>query len=202
MAVRYVLIDSELVSAEWHSFLSAARKALVDFRVNEGHRTMARQWWFYRCMQTRRCNNGNLAAFPSPRAPHIRTGRIDHAIDVNGSDALIAYGRRVGVTLTRTVRGESWHLEASAAELRAFHGKSADPLTARERRLVDELARIRRQHGKTWNRAEKARAEEIKAWIRSQRRRIKDEAGRTGWDKANRRARSKALAAAHEGRAR
>lgn len=142
--VRYLSIDGELVSAEWYSFLSAARRDGVAFHVNEGHRTWARQVYFYNCYKCQCCNGGNLAAVPSNNAPHIRTGRIDHAIDVDGSEALIAYGAAHGVKLTRTVRGESWHLEASAEALRAFHAAvpTRDPyaaLTDEERRLVGKL---------------------------------------------------------------
>lgn len=123
MAVTYRMIDSELVSVEWLTFLTRAREAGVRFRINEGHRTFARQLWFWNCMRSRKCNNGNLAARPSPFAPHIRTGRIDHAIDTDELGALIEYGHKVGVRITRTVRGEAWHGEAPAAALRAFHAK-------------------------------------------------------------------------------
>lgn len=201
--VTYRLIDSELVSEEWLTFLTSAREDGVSFRVNEGHRTMARQLWFYNCMRSRKCNDGNLAAFPSPNAPHIRSFRIDHAIDVEsstgGADRLVAYGRKVGMVITRPVRGEPWHLEVSAKALRAFHKKHADPLNERERRLVDELTTIRRNHGKVWNDAEKRRAEEIKEWLRDDRAAIKKAAERTGWERANRRARYAALHVAIEG---
>lgn len=147
MSVTYRLIDSELVSVEWLSFLTKAREAGVRFRINEGHRTFARQLWFWNCMRSKKCNNGNLAARPSPFAPHIRTGRIDHAIDTDELGALIEYGRKVGVRITRTVRGESWHGEAPAADLRAFHTKHNEPTdeekwrASRERRR-DALRRV------------------------------------------------------------
>lgn len=120
MSVRYLSIDAEEVSAEWHTFLTAARADGVRFVLNEGHRTLARQTYFYNCMLTKRCNNGNLAAFPSPTAPHIRTGRIDHALDSDEMGALIAYGRKVGVAISLTVVGEPWHGEAPADQLRQF----------------------------------------------------------------------------------
>lgn len=124
MAVKYRSIDGELVSEHWFAFLSAARKDGVRFEINEGHRTLARQWYFYNCWRTKRCNNGNLAAYPSRNAPHIRTGRQDHAIDSDELQALIDYGRKVGVTILRTVRSESWHGEARASELAAFYKKA------------------------------------------------------------------------------
>lgn len=145
MAVRYRSIDGELVSQEWFVFLNAARRAGVHFEINEGHRTLARQQYFWNCYRCRCCNNGNLAAFPSPVAPHIRTGRIDHAIDSDELSALIAYGARNGVTIRRTVAGESWHGEASAAQLRAFarsHGEDDSPcriLSKGESKLVSKL---------------------------------------------------------------
>lgn len=149
MAVRYLTIDNEFVSRPWHVFLVEARKAGVDFHLNEGKRTLARQAWFYQCWRSQQCNGGNLAAFPSPFAPHIRVGRINHAIDVNGSDALIAFGARNGVTLTRTVAGESWHLEASSAHLRAYAAKHTvdplKPLGREQRRAVGRLFFHRRK---------------------------------------------------------
>lgn len=115
MTVTYVPWGSgDEVSFEWAVFL---RRAVGDGwpgQLTEGHRTMARQMFFW-------THQPPLAAFPSPTAPHIRTGRFDHAIDVIGSDWLIAYGRRHGITLVRTVRGEIWHLEVmNPAALQAF----------------------------------------------------------------------------------
>lgn len=127
MAVKYHSFHGELVSDHWYAFLRAAMRAGVRFWINEGHRTWARQSYFYYCYQTGRCNNGNLAARPSANAPHIRTGRQDHAIDANNLQGLIDFGRRVGVTITRTVRGESWHGEANAAQLAAFYKKHGAP---------------------------------------------------------------------------
>lgn len=203
VAVQYRPFDSELVSVEWLTFLVEARRDGVPFRVNEGHRTWARQEYFYNGWK-RRIPGFNLAAKPSHNAPHIRTGRIDHALDIEnstgGAERLIAYGARNGVTITRPVRGESWHGEASADDLTRFHERHSDPLTSRERRLVNELWKIRDAHGKVWNKAELARAEEIKMWIRRQRGRINDEAGKSGWDKAKRRERYHALIDAYNAR--
>jgi hypothetical protein len=117
MAVRYVSIDNELVSAEWYTLLRACRADGVKFNINEGHRTMARQWYFWNLYKSGR---GNLAAFPSPYAPHIRTGRIDHALDINNAAGVMRWLHKHGVTTARlTVPGESWHVEASADQLRA-----------------------------------------------------------------------------------
>lgn len=120
MAVTYLPIDGELVSKEWRAVLLDMRADGVSFRVNEGHRTMARQWYFWRLY---RSGAGNLAAFPSPFAPHIRTGRIDHAIDFSNDTAVFAWLQNKGLNPRRTVRGESWHIEITASELRAYYAK-------------------------------------------------------------------------------
>lgn len=127
MGVNYVAIDRERVSKEWHSVLIDMRKA-VDFNVNEGKRTMARQWYFWRLYRSGR---GNVAAYPSPIAPHIRVGRIDHAIDFSNDGAVFAWLSAKGLSPVRTVRGESWHIEISAKKLRAYyklHGTDDSPV--------------------------------------------------------------------------
>lgn len=120
MAVTYLPIDGELVSKEWRAILLDMRADGVSFRVNEGHRTMARQWYFWRLY---RSGAGNLAAFPSPFAPHIRTGRIDHAIDFSNDTAVFAWLQNKGLDPRRTVVGESWHIEITASNLRAYYAK-------------------------------------------------------------------------------
>lgn len=120
MKVKYFSIDGELVSEDWFIFLTAARQAGVKYHINEGHRTFARQLYFWNCYKSGKCNNGNLAAFPSNNAPHIRTGREDHAIDSDDLQNIINYGRQNIVTISRTVPGESWHGEANAKQLAEF----------------------------------------------------------------------------------
>lgn len=122
--VRYVPWgNGDELSFEWAVFITVATRSGWPGRINEGHRTMARQWYFW-------THQPPLAAYPSPNAPHIRSGRRDHAIDVNGSDWLIAFGRRHGITLVRTVRGEIWHLEvANPAALYAFAQRHASVIT-------------------------------------------------------------------------
>ncbi len=128
MAVTYKPIDNEEVSAEWYDVLVDMRAAGVKFNVNEGHRTMARQQFFWDLFQAGR---GNLAARPSPNAPHIRTGRIDHAIDFSNDGAVFNWLHNKGLRPARTVSGESWHIEVPASELMAYskaHGGSNSPL--------------------------------------------------------------------------
>ena len=118
--VSYIWIDGERVSKEWGCVLHDMRDDGVVFNVNEGHRTMARQWYFWNGYR-KRLPGFNLAAFPSPFAPHIRTGRIDHAIDFSNDARVFAWLQRKGLNPRRTVAGESWHIEVSAADLRAYY---------------------------------------------------------------------------------
>jgi hypothetical protein len=151
--VKYVLFDGELVSAEWAVVLRDMRADRVAFSLNEGHRTIERQTFFYNCMRCCCCNNCNLAAFPSPFAPHIRTGRIDHAIDFSNPEGVLHWLEAVGLKPTRpagagTSRWENWHIEVDAAALRAYaakHGKTIfDELPHHVARAVRRL--ISRRH--------------------------------------------------------
>lgn len=126
--VKYVLMDGELVSQQWACVLTNIRKAGTYFHINEGHRTLARQSYFWGCYTCQCCNNGNLAARPTPWAPHIRSGRFDHAIDFDNVSGVIAALRQRGILARLTVPGESWHVEADASQLDAYfkaHKKSA-----------------------------------------------------------------------------
>lgn len=126
--VKYVDIDNEKVSAEWYTVLHDMRADGVIFNVNEGHRTMARQTYFYTGW-IRRLPGFAIAAFPSPFAPHIRTGRIDHAIDFSNNVAVYGWLQRKGLQPNRTVRWpdgsvrEPWHIEVNATALRAYAKK-------------------------------------------------------------------------------
>ena len=142
---RYLPIDGELVSAEWHRVLTDMRADGVHFRVNEGHRTFARQWELYRLYRSGR---GNLAAYPSPWAPHIRTGRIDHAIDFSNDAAVFAWLASHGLQPRRTVRGESWHIEVTAARLSAYDRR--EPVLRKgstSREAIKRCQRLLRERG-------------------------------------------------------
>lgn len=124
MGVRYVTIDGEKVSEQWFALLHDIRFIdKVAFHVNEGHRTLARQAYFYALY---RSGKGPIAAVPGPNAPHIRSGRFDHAIDFNNAEGVKEAAAKRGVTLTRTVLNpdgsvrEEWHLEANATELQSY----------------------------------------------------------------------------------
>jgi hypothetical protein len=123
--MKYVLIDGELVSPAWAVVLKDMRKAGVDFGINEGHRTLARQKFFWDCFVCQCCNNGNLAARPTPWAPHIRVGRADHAVDFSNPEAVMSWLHRAGLKPTRpagagTDRWEPWHIEVDRAALMAY----------------------------------------------------------------------------------
>jgi hypothetical protein len=120
MAVRYKTFDGKPVSVAWHRVLTRARANGVRFTVTSGHRTFTQQQYLYDGWKARR-PGFNLAAFPSHSAPHIRTGRPDHAIDF-GPDPqavqrLLKYlnSRALGGRLT--VPGEWWHVEVNNGRL-------------------------------------------------------------------------------------
>lgn len=128
MAVKYVPFDGEQVSVEWSVVLHDMRGDGVAFRVNEGHRTWARQTYFRWLYD--HVPGSALAAKPSANAPHIRTGRIDHAIDFNNAAAVILWLRGNGIRCSLPVVGESWHIEVDVQDLVAYakvHGNS-DPV--------------------------------------------------------------------------
>lgn len=125
MAVKYVDYYGHLVSQEWDIVLRAADRAKVKFHLNSGHRTMAEQRKLFN--QNMRMVHGQwvprpgrpLTAIPSPTAPHIRIGRIDHALDIDapGVDKFIKFCAKHGLKLRKTVPGEAWHVEADANQL-------------------------------------------------------------------------------------
>jgi hypothetical protein len=199
MAVTYVRFGGHTVSQEWATVLTAARGA-VAFMLDSGHRTMAEQEGLY---ENYLRVGHPLAAKPSATAPHIRSGRFDHAVDVNARDGgagrLAGWLHEQGCHPGFPVRGEPWHIELGAAELRTLAGKLADPLrryTAAERRLIREYDQLKRA------RRDRKRRSQLRALMKAQRKRIWRAAqpraqggdGR-GWDHANRRARYRSLLA-------
>jgi hypothetical protein len=116
---------SERVSEEWWSVLKDMDAEGVPVHVNEGHRTMARQAQLVR-EQGRYPNGvggyGTGAAAPSPSAPHIRLGRVDHAIDFGGDAARIVRElEKRGIKAWRPMSKEPWHVEVDAGDLEAYH---------------------------------------------------------------------------------
>lgn len=118
--------DRERVSVPWYNVLMVLRARGVKFNVNEGHRTMARQAQLVREMGRYpygKAGYGTGAAAPSSTAPHIRVGRIDHAIDAEPGDRVVAELRRLGIDAVRPMSKEPWHIEAPADDLRRVSDK-------------------------------------------------------------------------------
>jgi hypothetical protein len=116
------MIDGKPVSKPWHTVLTHYRRVGGRFTVNSGRRTMREQWALYRAYKA---GTGNLAAYPSPSAPHIAFGRADHAIDVNaldgGAGRMIRWLRANGVKSARLpIAGEPWHVAVDRGELLRF----------------------------------------------------------------------------------
>lgn len=104
--------DGKRVSEPWYALLVACRRDGVSFRLNSGRRTLAEQWRLYRLW---RAGRGARAAYPNPRAPHIRVGSDYHAVDIDavhgGAERVRRWAARKGIVLRYTARGEPWHLE-------------------------------------------------------------------------------------------
>lgn len=144
------------VSAQWAVILTAAQRAGVSIRLNSGQRTFSEQAALYRLYRSGR---GNLAAVPSHSAPHIRTGRQDHALDVDmyagdGVQGLARWLRKQGASVAWTVPGEGWHIETPRRDLARLAKQLDDPLagyTASEARWIreyDRLLRAKRDPGR------------------------------------------------------
>lgn len=147
MTVVYKPIDGEQVSEQWWVILTYLRNVKhVQFHVNEGHRTWARQEELVREKGLWSPSNMHGAAAPSANAPHIRTGRLDHAIDFDNSTAVIYALSQLGVIARRTVPGESWHLEVAASDLvklAAKLGGSSDP-TLKQGQMGPSVVRLKK----------------------------------------------------------
>jgi hypothetical protein len=201
MAVTYRRWDADdRVSEQWHVVLSAANAGGVSFLVTDGHRTMAEQqekWDHYQRFGFPR------AARPSPTAPHIRTGRPDHAIDVNaldgGAGRLAGWLRKRGAHATFPVVGEPWHIEVPQGDLVQLAAKLADPLAgypAKERRWIrtyDELVRLKRAGQDPADGRE--RRSRLRRLMTRRRKSIWHAAQQSGWNQLKRRARYRSLAA-------
>lgn len=90
--------------------LEAEARGILD-HINQGRRTIAEQWVFWRIYKR---FGHPVAAFPSPSAPHIKWNRQNHALDVNAPQpvrTLAAFYRREGVPVEFNVNGEPWHMD-------------------------------------------------------------------------------------------
>jgi hypothetical protein len=195
--VTYVGFRGRTVSREWAIVLTAAAEH-VAFALDSGHRTMREQRALYQHFLR---FGSPLAAKPGADAPHIRLGRFDHAIDVNaldgGAGRLAVWLRNMGAHPTFPVRGEPWHIEMPAEDLRSLAARLADSFrgyTANERRLIREYDHLRAA------RLNRPRRSALRSEMRAQRKRVWRAAQPTsgggdgrGWDHANRRARYRSL---------
>ena len=166
------------VSEAWDWVLTGyVRTTKNPIKLNQGRRTFAEQAAFRRLYER---GLGPIAAVPSRNAPHIWSGRENHALDVdswrNGENLLQAWLAKHGVEFVNNVAGEAWHGQTyDEAALKRLAKKMGPP--RKRDRLRNELARIRAvvrsrfddQWVKTPRR--RRRAEAIKAWFK--RRRIK-----------------------------
>jgi hypothetical protein len=199
MAVKYRRWDADdRVSAQWFAVLSAAKADGVSFLVTDGHRTMAEQqqrWDTYQRFGHPR------AAKPSPTAPHIRSGRPDHAIDVNaldgGAGRLAAWLRTHGAGATFPVSGEAWHIEVPQSDLEHLAAKFSDPLAgypAKERNWIhtyDRLVRLKHAGNDPADGSE--RRIRLRSLMTERRKAIWRAAHQSGWNHLKRRARYRAL---------
>lgn len=116
------ILDTRLGEDHYVICTEAIRRGVIEPEdLNEGRRTLAEQWAFFR-------NQPPLAAFPSPNAPHIWAGRNNHAIDSNSKNGaanrLANFYRSLGVDVVFNVPGENWHFQpTSGAQLKAAADK-------------------------------------------------------------------------------
>ncbi|MBA3240078.1 MAG: hypothetical protein H0T60_02535 [Acidobacteria bacterium] len=197
-------IDGNPVSREWYIVLSACRNDGIRFHLNEGRRAIKQQWKFWRLYRS----GGNLAAYPSPTAPHIRVGRIDHALDVestgrksDGVDAVISWAARRGVRLVKTVQGEAWHIEIAGGgkALRRFSRRITPAKIAFSRPERRTINLIRGLRSKKSTVARRAAIRAAKGTIQGYRAGIRSTAKRGGWNKNDRKRRYKALGEIYNG---
>lgn len=192
--------DDDRVSAEWHDVLEAARRERVAFTVTDGHRTLAEQADRFAVFQR---DGHPVAARPSATAPHIRTGRPDHAIDVNALDGgaarLAAWLRRNGAGATFPVPGEAWHIEVPRGDLERLARRVGDPLIsypAKERRWLrayDQL--VHKKHAGRDTAEASQQRQRLRQLMTARRKAIWRVAQQTGWTTHNRGARYRSLKA-------
>ena len=118
----YYILDTRLSGDHYVICKEAIRRDIIEpDDLNEGRRTMAEQWHFYR-------NQPPLAAFPRPGAPHIWYGLPDHAIDANSFNGAVKrlanFYESLGVKVDFNVPGENWHFKVRVrAQLRTAANK-------------------------------------------------------------------------------
>lgn len=103
------------VSYAWTVILPVVAER-VTFRLNSGRRIRAEQERLIREKGLWSSSNPTGAAPYSPRAPHIRAGREDHALDIDqfvgdGEAGVQAELARLGLETRNPISAEPWHLE-------------------------------------------------------------------------------------------
>lgn len=146
-------------------------------------------WW---------CNRGRCGNAATPGTSNHGWGL---AVDVptRTRQLIDRYGAEYGwAKKWSDAQHEPWHLKYKSGVWSGKVPPPLDPLNETERRLVNELQTIRKNHGKVWGKEELARANAIKKWLLDQRKRIKDAAKKDGWKVANRSTRYKLLLKAYK----
>jgi hypothetical protein len=108
-------VDTAIAFYKLHS---AASKAGHRITISSGFRTLARQNYFWNCYQTKRCNNGNLAARPG-----TSNHGVGKALDLSLSGAAYSWMRSNAQAhgFVRTVPTETWHWEYRPGSPRASY---------------------------------------------------------------------------------
>ncbi len=113
MATEYY--NGKKISGDHYVIFKAYEKKYgVAVQLNQGRRSLADQWRFWNLYKSGR---GNLAAYPSPAAPHIKWGRNFHANDINAGTGkgqaqhVAQFYRSLGIPVAFNVPGESWHMD-------------------------------------------------------------------------------------------
>jgi hypothetical protein len=140
MSVRYYKldhnsVDHEKVSGVWDVLLWDLHKHdPVTFNVNEGHRTFARQRELVKEKGLWSPSNPTGAAAPTRNAPHIMTGRFDHAIDFSNAEGVVAAARKRGVILHRPISTEPWHVTLDRGTALRYYRKNRRRVRREQRR--------------------------------------------------------------------
>lgn len=98
------------VSVSHAAMLKAYEVAEGPLYINQGRRTLAEQTKFW--LHYKRYGSP-LAAYPSPNAPHIKSNREHHALDINANvvQRVATFYRSHGVPVAFNVPGEPWHMD-------------------------------------------------------------------------------------------
>jgi hypothetical protein len=102
---------SKVVTSVYCAFLkmsNAAKAQGVNLVVKSGFRVMSEQQYFWNCYQTKRCNNGNLAARPG-YSNHQNGIAFDLAVPAATYRWLVNNAQSFG--FIRAVSSEDWHWE-------------------------------------------------------------------------------------------